>query len=385
MQKSKSKLKIAIIGIILAFPQITGANSLIVSTVKTPDPYSGNQSWFRYYQSPGSTVDDSIILRNAGNQNESIKLYATDATANEAGSFSPKMANEEQKGIGAWTTLEKSEVTLGPNESVEVKFKINIPQDIAPGQYFGSIINEEVSADIPCDEILEVSTKCQGNIQIRTRTGNRIYLTIPGEIKQDIKLNSFNWKKSEKNSVHFNFSFTNNGNVAFQPKAYIRIYDAWGKQITTLEGKLGKSLPGTTISPVIDWKLRGEFGNFTAKAEIYYQEDDQGRFDNLHGTVLSERAELKIFIFPWGAFITILGLLLIIVGTWYIRLAYYQNMINSCEDYSVKEGENILEIAEKFGVKWKTIACINKLKAPYSLETKQKLKIPSDKHRKHGK
>lgn len=385
MQKPKQILKIALASLLLFLPQIVSANSLIVSTVKNPDPYSGNQSWFRYYQSPGSIVEDSIILRNAGNQTETIKLYATDATANEAGSFSPKMAEEEQKGIGTWAKLEKNEVTLEPNQSTEVKFTINVPDDISPGQYFGSIINEKISADIPCDEVLDVSSFCQGNIQIRTRTGNRIYLTIPGEVKQDIKLDNFTWNRADKDSVHFHFSFTNNGNVAFQPKAYIHIYDVWGKQIAVIEGKLGKSLPGTTISPMLDWHLKGEFGNFTAKAEIYYQEDDQGRFDNLHGTVLSERAELKLFIFPWGLFLTIAFLLFLGATAIYLRYAYYQKILKNCQEYTVKEDENLLEIAQKFGTKWEIIARINNLQAPYSLETKQKLKVPSGKHSKHEK
>lgn len=366
------------------FAQVSLASSVIVSTVKNPDMYSGNQSWFRYYQSPGTVIRDSVILRNIGNETETISLYPTDATSNQVGSFTPKMQDEEQKGIGLWTKLEKDSVTLAPKETVEVKFEIHIPQEITPGQYFGSIINEEVS-DSPCDEILIVAGSCQGNIQIRTRTGNRIYLTIPGQINQNIKLNSFNWKSAKNNTVNFQFSFTNSGNVAFEPKAIIHIYDGFGTKIDTIETKLGKSLPGSTITPMATWNHKGQFGSFTAKAEVFYQEDNQGRIDNLHGATLSEKAESKIFLFPLFPFLTLLGIILFFAVGWSFRQSFYQKIMKNWELYSVQSGDNLVDLARERHTHWKLIACINKIKAPYVISPKQKIKIPPKKKNTHEK
>ncbi len=366
------------------FVNISLASSVIVSTVKNPDIYSGNQSWFRYYQSPGTVIKDSVILRNIGNETETISLYATDATSNQVGSFTPKMQEEEQKGIGLWTKLEKTSVTLAPKENIEVKFEINVPQDITPGQYFGSIINEEVS-DSPCDEVLTVSGNCQGNIQIRTRTGNRVYLTIPGQVNENIKLNSFTWKSAKNNATNFQFSFTNSGNVAFEPKAIIHIYDAFGTKIQTLETKLGKSLPGSTITPITTWHHQGHFGSFTAKAEIYYQEDDQGRVDNLHGVTLSEQAEVKIFLFPLIPFLVLSSIALLLIVGWSFRQSFYQKVLKNWENYSVLAGDNLIDLAKERNTNWKLIACINKIKAPYVISPKQKIKIPPKKKSSHEK
>ena len=71
-------LKILILGLLLALPQLTLANGIISSTVKNPDPYSGNQSWFRYYESPGNVVKDAIILRILGNQGMSLSKDQAD-------------------------------------------------------------------------------------------------------------------------------------------------------------------------------------------------------------------------------------------------------------------------------------------------------------------
>lgn len=375
MSKQNKLLKISLLGLLIWLPLEVNASSLIISTVKNPDPYSGNQSWFRYYESAGSTINDAIELNNPTNQIETIKLYATDATSNQAGSFTPKMDTDPQLGLGLWTTLEKNSVTLAPNQSTEIKFSIQIPKDTPPGQYFGGIINEEDNSAV-CDLPETVNGFCQGNIQIKTRTGNRVYLTIPGEVKQDIKMTGFTWKIVGKNHVQFLFNFENKGNVSFQPKAYISIYDSWGNQVTTLENVLGKSLPGTTITPIVDWLNKGVFGTFKAKAEIYYQQDDLGQFDNLHGTVLSEHGELSLLIFPWTAAIWIFSFLILIGAAFLVRSYYYYWLAKHCETYEVQDGDNLLEIAKRFNAKWQLIACINKLKAPYSLKDKTHLKIP---------
>lgn len=366
-------LKLIILGLFLLLPQRTLANGIISSTIKTPDPYSGNQSWFRYYESPGKVVNDALILRNLGDQPITVKIYATDAATNQAGSFTLKTAEEEQNGLGKWTEISKSQITLTPNQSEEVPFQINVPADLSPGQYFGGILHEEVAKD--CGPYQDVSGVCKGNIQIKTRSGNRVYLTIPGEAKQDINLTNFNWKQSDK-VIHFTFTFVNNGNVAFNPKTIISIYNIFNQKIATIEKPLGKSLPGSNISPIIDWDYQNNFGPLTAKAQIYYNQDNLGQLDELHGAVLSEDKNLSIFIFPWGVFLTMIFITILLLGAYFLNKKRLRHILSNCIDYQVKQNDDVIDIAEKHHVRWQIIVSINHLKAPYVLETGQKLKIP---------
>lgn len=373
MHKTKT-LKILIISLLLALPQLTLANGIISSTIKNPDPYSGNQSWFRYYESPGNEVKDALILRNLGNQPITIKLYATDAKANQAGSFSLKMDGEEQKGIGLWIELSKSEITLLPDQSEEVPFQINIPKNLSPGQYFGGIVHEEITS-APCGPYQDVSGACQGSIQIKTRSGNRVYLTIPGEVKQEIKLTNFSWKQAGK-VIHFNFTFVNNGNVAFEPKAVISLYNIFNEKVATFEKPLGKSLPGSTISPIADWEYQNNFGPLTAKAQIHYNQDDFGQLDSLHGTVLSENKDFSIFVFPWKISLILILIIGVLLAIYFLRKKYYRFILHNCVDYEIQTDDNIIDIAERNNLRWQTIACINHLKAPYILEPGKTIKVP---------
>lgn len=373
---------LALLGIII--PQIALGNSMIVSTVKNPDLYSNNLSWFRYYQYPGTTVKDSLVLRNIGEHEESVKLYATDATVNQAGSFTPKLENETQHGLGQWIKLSEQEVTLGPEESLEIPFTIDIPLGIAPGQYFGSIINEQISTEACINGNASGNgSPCPGNIQVKTRTGNRIYLTIPGEIKHDITLRNLVWKISSQKKIIFTFNFTNSGNVAFEPQAVLHIYDTWGREVDEIESRLGKSLPGSSTSPMMEWNPGDGFGNFTIRAEIYYREDDQGRFDSLHGTVLTEQVEMTVFIFPWTIAVSALAILGAILLGFFGRRKHYQNLLKHSFEYTVLEGDTIISIAAAQGQKWNRIAKINGLRAPYVLQTGQKIKIPLSKQKQN--
>lgn len=365
-------------------PQTALGSSMIVSTVKNPDLYNNNLSWFRYYQYPGKTIKDSLILRNIGSETETVKLYATDADVNQAGSFTPKTENEEQKGLGTWTVLSEKEVTLAPDETREIAFEIKIPPTIAPGQYFGSIINEQVLEDICNAKNAKTGQpNCLGDIQVKTRTGNRLYLTVPGEIKHDISLKNLIWKLSSQKKILFTFNITNNGNVAFEPEAVLHIYNSWGQEIEIVQSRLGKSLPGSSTSPMVEWDNKDKFGQFSVKAELYYREDDQGRFDSLRGTVLTETFELGIFIFPWALSLITLGLICAVLLGYFGRKKYYQTLRSQAVEYIVQDGETIISIAHDHNKRWQTIAKINNLRAPYVLDPNQKIKIPLSHQNQH--
>jgi WxL Interacting Protein, peptidoglycan binding domain/LysM domain len=383
MKKIKKTIILSILGLFLIAPQITFGNSFIVSTIKDPDPYENNQSWFKYYEYPGATIHDSIVLRNAGDQTETVKVYATDANVNQAGSFTPKMELDEKKGLGVWTTLAQQEITIKHGETKEIEFEIQLPENIPPGQYFGSIIHEQINNGV-CNEIQKSSGICTGNIQIKTRAGNRIYLTVPGETKYSISLERMVWKKDALNKILFTFDFINKGNIAFEPKAIIHIYNAWGEEIDTIEGNLGKSLPGSSTSPMLEWQYDQNLGNFTAEAEIYYLEDDLGRFDNLRGTILSDKKTLNIFIFPWTLAIYLLTISVLVSISIISRQRHYKKILKNAIKYTVKEDENIMLIAKKHHVRWKLIAKINGIKAPYILEKNKVIKIPSSQATTNG-
>ena len=371
--QTETKIKFISLLFLFLLPQFSFASSQIISTIKNPDPYNGNQSWYKLSSLSGKTIEDSLILKNLGSETETIKLYATDATSNQAGSFISKLETDPQNSIGKWTTLEKSEITLTPNEDKEVKFKINIPENTSPGEYFGSIMKEDLNTD--CSK--ETANNCTGGIQIKTRTGNRIYLTVPGKIIEDIKLTNFSYKNSGNQSI-FKFNIQNHGNTSFEPQATINIYNYWGEKIDSITKSLGTSLPNTSIEPMVEWKHQANYGFLTAKADISYQPSIYSA-NTLHSSSLSERKEISIFIFPWTLTIILFSIFSVIIILIYLRKKHQTSIISNTTEYTVQPDENIIDIAKKHQIRWTVLAQINKLQAPYIIKPEQKIKIPKSK------
>ncbi|HRY91790.1 MAG TPA: DUF916 domain-containing protein, partial [Candidatus Gracilibacteria bacterium] len=126
---------------LVAFAQLS-----VAITVKNPDPYTGNQSWFVYQKQSGETIDDIASIKNYGSKPATIHICAVDGTTNTSGAFILKFDSQQQSGIGSWISIDKDEVTLKPGERVDVPFKINIPKNLQPGQYMGGLVVESPEA-----------------------------------------------------------------------------------------------------------------------------------------------------------------------------------------------------------------------------------------------
>ena len=343
----------------------------IVMQIKNPNPETENKNWFEYNENPGNIVEDSVILKNLEKSEEQIKIYAADAYSSETGGFILKHSYDEQDAIGQWTKIEEKNIKLKPGEEKEIKFKIFIPKNVNPGSYAGGIIMEQDADDQ--SECLE-TTNCEGKIKIKTRIANRIYLNVSGELRPSIEWTNYSYLINSKNII-LKYKFKNNGNVAFEPKATINIYNQFGTLIEKTEKTLGESMPGTTIEPSITITPETKLGIISVNSNIVYK--NKYNFNkNLKPSAFSETKKITILIFPWEIVLITLMLAGSICCYIIIKKNYTEKLLKSSMEYEVLEGENILDIAEKFNVEWKTLAAINKLSAPYIVKEKTKIKIP---------
>lgn len=46
------------------------------------------------------------------------------------------------------------------------------------------------------------------------------------------------------------------------------------------------------------------------------------------------------------------------------------------KEYTVKKGDTVFSISQQYNIEWTTVATLNSLKAPFTLQTGQVLKIP---------
>ena len=354
------------------------ASTQVAITVKNPDPYTGNQSWFIYEKAPGIIIEDTASVKNFGKETAHIKVYAVDADSGETGSFILKFKDEKQNSIGAWTTIEKEELLLAPEERTDIPFKIEIPMSAEPGQYLGGIVVESIPAGKNAGGKLCSSNQiCPTGVGISTRMGARIYLTIPGAAKEDVLWQEFRHFKKLTGKSYFSFKIVNNGNVSYEPRAHITIYDTFGGVYDKFEAPLGTSLPNTTIDSTVPWTKESPlFGKYSAEATISFPK----KFHSASAALLQgsavEARSITMWIIPWGI------IFIIIVFTAIMAMSYIRHkkrllvIISGCENYRVNAEEDIMHIAETKNISWKLLAKINKIKPPYTIRKGSTILVP---------
>jgi hypothetical protein len=115
----------------------------------------------------------------------------------------------------------------------------------------------------------------EGNINIVTRVGVRIYETVPGDLKEEASLGRFSYKlsgKGLKRSIYFAFPISNSGNLRLEPQGKIEIF--WPlirKKVASLTtDNLGMVLPGSQVVLQSHWSRPPIAGIFLAKVELKY-------------------------------------------------------------------------------------------------------------------
>lgn len=341
-----------------------------------PDiPYSN--SYFIYNLDKNETKDDGIRTINNTGKKVLVKLYPVDAVVTKQGAFAPLAETDIRKDIGAWVKLDALEITLEPDEERIVPFTITIPENADVGDHLGAIIVEK-----------SILPTVEGTgVVIKTRVGIRIYETVPGEIIKALKISNVVWKigikkLSDKPTTgqkiktalglskegFLTLEIKNEGNVHLNPTAKIEIKDLLGNHAATLDKYLEITAPkGTTFIPV-KWEKPALFGRFTANVEVIFG-DNQRTY-----------AKISFWIIPWTIIFIIVVLIIIIVFIKFFWKLFYLMLklrkMPKMTSHKITKKETLIDIADKFEIKWKKLARINNLKAPYELKKGQIIYIP---------
>ncbi len=169
---------------------------------KPAKPGEGNDhtsQWFIYKAlPPAEKREDEIRVINNSDSPLTLKLYPADSAKSSDGGFALEQEVEERDEVGKWITLSTSEVTVEPHAEQIVPFTIQIPEDakVDPGEHAGGILIQEKK---------EVPKLVEGGIQLSTRIGIRVYVTVPGPIVEKLSVDEFFFKQVP-GGAHTNWS-----------------------------------------------------------------------------------------------------------------------------------------------------------------------------------
>lgn len=319
---------------------------------------------------PGAVIEDAARILNTGSQKaETYELGAFDAVYTQDGAFSFINDENNNKDLGGWITLSKKEVTVAPGNQVIVPFTIKVPEDAEPGDHAAAIAVK-----------LKDTRQNVGGMKIVTRVGCRVYLTIAGEVKIDLRVIKILHEYLGEGKLRFSVVFDNKGNIRHEPVAKVHLRSLFKDYGTMEKVRLGTIFPGNIGTGTFLWKDKVPWlGRFVADFEITYK-DNRTLFseDVTPGQTFTINKRYVFWILPYRgiAYVLLVLLLLIVIRlAWQWLIVAHRRRVPTFV-YTVKEGDTLTKISQETGIPAKKIAKFNLLTWPYDLEPGEKLLIP---------
>lgn len=355
-----------------------------------------NTGIYSYTLNPGESKTDKITIENLEDKPLTIRVYPADSTKSSQGSFALTDITDEQRTVGKWVLLENGVVEIPAKEKVVVPFTITIPSNVAPGTYGGGLATESVTSK-------GVSTTGAPVLATKARLVNKLFVKVPGEKIHAPVWEDFVYSKLGGNNHSFTLKFKNTGNTYVMGESKVEIFGFPNAQPSDFEitddmpqelkdqkvrAKYDHTVKFNNVDIVRDtenqitgyWKLNPLFGSYTAKATVVFYEYDVATGKKINPQTLTK--EVTFMVLDFNIILLILLFIGLVGSTIGAHKLYRHGQRKNSDSYTVKTGDTLINIAKAKNVSWKTLAKVNKLKAPYEVTPDQKILIPKSKKSK---
>lgn len=378
------KIKILAIGILLITlltPSVFAALGGMGISPSGNSPDGEARSIFTYYLDPGEHINDEIAVANYADVSQSVILSAVDATMTDTGGFALKSLDDPQTNVGTWIKLEKNKVTVKPGKEEKIKFTIDIPENLAPGDYSGGFL---LSNDFDSYEQEQAAATGGAGVVSLIQMGIRIYISVSGE--RIFKFTSgadgneaFTRTIDANGSNIFAYSYKNDGNINMDVSSNIELKNVFLK-LDTIQTNLGTLLPGTAAAPKIQWADMPKIGFIRVKSTLNYQPSaavGEVSDEDLKKYSGSETHSVSFFILPIKELLATIAIFILSFIILFIKHIKFAKLIASCKESIVKKDDSLIAFASHNKIDWKLLAKINKIKSPYIITKGEKILIPS--------
>lgn len=226
---------------------------------------------------PGKSQTIDVYVSNITAGDSELKAVINDFTASSDESGQPRVLFDEgdsapNNGLRKYVSPVPN-FTLKPNERKVIKVTVNIPADAAGGGYFGVV------------RFLPTSVASDKNVSLTASVGSLILVTVPGDIKERMGVESMNVSRGDGKAANFFTNgkglkavirFKNSGNVQLQPFGKFDLKKG-GKKIATIE--INDTRPRASVLPDSIRRFENDlgdkassFGKYTLSGNFGYGE-----------------------------------------------------------------------------------------------------------------
>lgn len=326
------------------------------------------KSIFVYSLGQGQSVNDGVKVINNSDTTKTLAVYAVDSQASSDGAFACAQQADQQKEVGNWVKLDKDQVTLAPKTSETVNFTLQVPAHSDVGEHNGCIAIQDISAG---------AQQNKNGVVLSFRSAIRIAVTVPGKLVANLQFVNVKTKPSNQGKLQITPAVRNLGNVSLDTDLQVKLQSMLGLSVASSGGEF-PVLRQTTgqFNFELDPPFWGGFYKQTISAR-YVPLAQSGKASSPH-SLTAHTTWLFVAPQPLAALIELVTLLLAITAItltiW--RRRHHKQLHIHAMTYTAREGDNIQTIAKKYGIKWQTLAKLNKLKPPYTLSAGETIRVP---------
>lgn len=273
---------------------------------------------------PGAAGQGSVSITNTNEVQTTYYVSIQNFVAKGEEGQQDFLPEEDRSGLAGWITPEVRQITMAPKEKRAFTYVVNVPKGAEPGGHYAAMFFSTVPPSASADNYVGVGAK----------TGILFLLRVPGDIREDARVESFKTGGDLLNRlpVYFELRVRNLGNIHFRPEGHIVIKNIFGQETATtpLNPRKSAVLPNSIRRIDSAWaltfdipkdgfftELKNEWNNFaigkyTAEVDGVYGVERQP---------LSART--TFWVIPWHVLIVGFGLLVIIM----ILLKMYNRMV----------------------------------------------------------
>ena len=271
---------------------------------------------------PGDIWQSSVKVVNGNTYPLTIYTEVVNFSATgEAGQgrFSPIQGdNIDKSTLASWITISKGPHVIPPEQTTEVSFFVEVPENAPPGGHYAAIL---VSTEEPKGNTGELAVKTSQAVT------SLFFVRIEGDVKEEGSIREFRVSDSlvPTTNAEFSLRFENKGNVHLQPRGDIVITNMWG----TVRGKIpvnyqthfGNVLPMSIRDFKFSWNSDfqiSDIGRYKAVATLAYGE---GNIKSISGVTYFWVVPVKATLITLIILVSFISLIV-----WMIRL-YVRKML----------------------------------------------------------
>ncbi len=191
------------------------------------------------------------------------------------GRFIPIIKKSDDKvTLAEWIEIAGGPYTISPEQTSELSFFVEVPEDAAPGGHYAAILITTQPTPSDTSEALSVQTA-------QTVTA-LFFVRIEGDVNESGSIREFRAIDGllPRPEAEFSLRFENKGNVHLQPKGDIVITNMWGTSRGIIpvnyQTHFGNVLPGSIRDFTFVWKSEfgiADVGRYKAIATLAYGEN----------------------------------------------------------------------------------------------------------------